>query len=24
MAHLGIDKATLDSIPKDEIVVMPK
>src|SRR5579864_4004724 len=24
MAHLGIDKATLDSMPKDEVVVMPK
>ena len=24
MAHLGIDKATLDAIPKDEVVVMPK
>ena len=24
MAHLNIDKATLDAIPKDEIVVMPE
>ncbi|MFZ0480561.1 MAG: cupin domain-containing protein, partial [Terriglobales bacterium] len=24
MAHLGIDKATLDAIPKDEVVVMPR
>jgi hypothetical protein len=24
MAHLGIDKATLDAMPKDEVVVMPK
>ncbi len=24
MAHLGIDKGTLDAIPKDEVVVMPK
>jgi oxalate decarboxylase len=24
MAHLGIDKATLDAIPNDEVVVMPK
>ena len=24
MAHLNIDKATLDAIPKDEVVVMPK
>ena len=24
LAHLGIDKATLDGLPKDEIVVMPK
>jgi oxalate decarboxylase len=24
MAHLGIDKATLDALPKDEVVVMPK
>jgi oxalate decarboxylase len=24
MAHLSIDKATLDSIPKEEVVVMPK
>jgi oxalate decarboxylase len=24
MAHLGIDRSTLDAIPKDEIVVMPK
>ena len=23
MAHLGIDKATFDAIPKDEVVVMP-
>jgi oxalate decarboxylase len=23
-AHLGIDKATLDALPKDEVVVMPK
>jgi len=24
LAHLGIDKATLDAIPKEEVVVMPK
>jgi oxalate decarboxylase len=24
MAHLGIDKATLEAMPKDEVVVMPK
>jgi oxalate decarboxylase len=24
MAHLGVDKATLDAMPKDEVVVMPK
>ena len=24
MAHLGIDKATLDSMPKDAVVVMPR
>jgi oxalate decarboxylase len=24
LAHLGIDKATLDAIPREEIVVMPK
>jgi len=24
MAHLGIDKPTLDAMPKDEVVVMPK
>jgi oxalate decarboxylase len=24
IAHLGIDRATLDAIPKDEVVVMPK
>jgi oxalate decarboxylase len=24
MAHLGIDKSTLDALPKDEVVVMPK
>jgi len=24
MAHLGLDKATLDAMPKDEVVVMPK
>ncbi len=24
MAHLGIDKATLDAVPKDQTVVMPK
>jgi oxalate decarboxylase len=24
MAHLGIDRTTLDAIPKDEVVVMPK
>jgi oxalate decarboxylase len=24
LAHLGIDKGTLESLPKDEIVVMPK
>ena len=24
LAHLGIDRATLDAMPKDEIVVMPK
>jgi oxalate decarboxylase len=24
MAHLGIDKATLDALPKDEPIVMPK
>jgi oxalate decarboxylase len=24
MAHLGLDKATLDAIPREEIVVMPK
>jgi oxalate decarboxylase len=24
MAHLGIDKATLDAMPKDEVVIMPK
>jgi oxalate decarboxylase len=24
IAHLGIDRATLDAIPKDEIVVMPR
>jgi hypothetical protein len=24
MQDLGIDKATLDAIPKDEVVVMPK
>ena len=24
MAHLGIDKGTLDAMPKDEVVVMPK
>jgi oxalate decarboxylase len=24
LAHLGIDKATLDAMPKDEVVVMPK
>jgi oxalate decarboxylase len=24
MAHLGIDKATLDAIPKEEIIVMPE
>jgi len=24
MAHLGIDKATLDAMPKEEVVVMPK
>jgi hypothetical protein len=24
IAHLGIDKAALDAMPKDEVVVMPK
>ena len=24
MQHLGIDKATLDAMPKEEVVVMPK
>jgi len=24
IAHLGIDKATLDAIPREEVVVMPK
>src|SRR5271155_3322644 len=24
MAHLGIDRATLDAMPKDEVVLMPK
>jgi len=24
MAHLNIDKATLDSIPREEIVIMPE
>ena len=24
VAHLEIDKATLDAIPKDEIIVMPE
>jgi oxalate decarboxylase len=24
MAHLGIDKATLEAMPKDEVAVMPK
>jgi oxalate decarboxylase len=24
MAHLGIDKATLEAMPKEEVVVMPK
>ena len=24
MAHLGIDKATLDAIPREEAVVMPR
>jgi len=24
IAHLGIDRATLDAMPKDEVVVMPK
>jgi oxalate decarboxylase len=24
IAHLGIDKSTLDAIPKDRAVVMPK
>jgi oxalate decarboxylase len=24
LAHLGIDKATLEAMPKDEVVVMPK
>src|ERR1700751_1410104 len=24
MAHLGIDKATLDAMPKDEVIVIPK
>jgi oxalate decarboxylase len=24
IAHLGIDKATLDALPKDEVVVMPE
>lgn len=24
MAHLRIDKATLDALPKEEVVVMPK
>jgi oxalate decarboxylase len=24
LAHLGIDKSTLDAMPKDEVVVMPK
>jgi oxalate decarboxylase len=24
MAHLGLDKATLDAMPKEEVVVMPK
>jgi oxalate decarboxylase len=24
LAHLGIDKATLDAIPKSDSVVMPK
>jgi len=23
IAHLGIDRATLDALPKDELVVMP-
>jgi hypothetical protein len=23
IAHLGIDRATLDALPKDEMVVMP-
>jgi len=24
MAHLGIDKATLDALPKDNVAVLPK
>jgi len=24
VAHLGIDRATLDAMPKEEVVVMPK
>jgi oxalate decarboxylase len=24
LAHLGIDKSTLDAFPKEEVVVMPK
>jgi oxalate decarboxylase len=24
LAHLGIDKATLDAIPKENVAVMPK
>jgi hypothetical protein len=24
IAHLGIDKATLDAMPRDEVVVMPE
>ena len=24
MAHLNLDKATLDSIPREEVVVMPR
>ena len=24
IAHLGIDQATLDAIPREEVVVMPK
>jgi oxalate decarboxylase len=24
MAHLNIDRATLDALPKDEVIVMPR